>query len=160
MRRDMGSGITLQKVNYSSPRVELNGAALRRVERFKYLGQWLTESLNDDPDLERERRALTVRCNMLVRSLWTSFSQRSYNAFRILMGLPRYCSASGMFADARTDDFYAIMRKRAASLLHRLQGSTNSLLNVFVVRVDCPLMRRWNQLHEPNGPTHHRNRLC
>ncbi|XP_061711702.1 uncharacterized protein LOC133520997 [Cydia pomonella] len=43
------------------PRVELNGAALRRVERFKYLGQWLTESLNDDPDLERERRALTSR---------------------------------------------------------------------------------------------------
>ncbi|XP_047989869.1 uncharacterized protein LOC125229132 [Leguminivora glycinivorella] len=163
------------------PPVELNGAVLDRVQRFKYLGHWLTEILSDDIDVERERRALAVRCNMLVRrfakcsnevkitlfksycqsfytcSLWASFTQRAYNAlriqynnaFRILMGLPRYCSASGMFADAHTDDFYAIMRKRAGSQWYRLQGGTNGLLNALVSRIDSPLMRRWSKLHEP-----------
>ncbi|XP_047991501.1 uncharacterized protein LOC125230406 [Leguminivora glycinivorella] len=101
------------------PPVELNGTILGRVQRFKYLGHWLTENLSDVIHVEREGRWLfDATC-----CLWASFTQRAYNAlrvqynnaFRILMGLPRYCSASVMFADAHTDDFYAIMRKRAAS---------------------------------------------
>lgn len=31
------------------------------------------------------------------------------NIFRMLLGLLRYCSASGMFADARADSFAAII---------------------------------------------------
>lgn len=34
-----------------------------------------------------------------------------------LLGLPWKCSASGMFAEAKTDNFMAIMRKRYASTL-------------------------------------------
>ncbi|RVE44603.1 hypothetical protein evm_010741 [Chilo suppressalis] len=38
--------------------------------------------------------------------------------------------ASGMFAQMHIDDFYAIMRKRAASLLCRVRASSNSILQV------------------------------
>ncbi|XP_026726728.1 uncharacterized protein LOC113493106 [Trichoplusia ni] len=144
------------------PPLILNGTALRRVFRFKYLGHVLTPSLKDDEDIERERRALSVRANMIARrfarcslkvkltlfrayctnfytcSLWAGYTQRTYNAlrvqynnaFRVLVGLPRFCSASGMFADAQVDCFYATMRKRCASLVSRVRASSNSILNM------------------------------
>ncbi|KAG7302684.1 hypothetical protein JYU34_012635 [Plutella xylostella] len=89
------------------PPVLLNGVALKRVSHYKYLGHILTESLRDDMDIERERRALSVRCNMLARrfarsseqvkitlfkafcqsfytsSLWVDYTQRSYSALRV-----------------------------------------------------------------------------
>ncbi|XP_063530746.1 uncharacterized protein LOC134741781 [Cydia strobilella] len=45
-----------------------------------------------------------VKC--FTSSLWVNYTQKAYNAlrvqyndaFRMLLGLPRYCSASGMFA--------------------------------------------------------------
>ncbi|XP_050561669.1 uncharacterized protein LOC126912652 [Spodoptera frugiperda] len=171
--------------NYSSvPPVTLCGIPLQRVQQFKYLGHWVSDDLSDNLDIERERRALAVRCNMLTRrfarctgpvkvtlfkaycqsfytcSLWASFTQRAYNAlrvqynnaFRILLGLPRFCSASTMFAEARTDDFFAIIRKRSASLLSRLRGSSNSLLRVLSERWDLSLLQRWMQLHVSASP--------
>ncbi|XP_052744260.1 uncharacterized protein LOC128199314 [Bicyclus anynana] len=119
------------------PGVFLEGNLLERVERFRYLGHVVTEDLNDNEDIERERRALSVRCNMLARrfakcseqvkvtlfrayclcfyscQLWTKYTRRAINnirvqyndVYRILMKLPRYCSASGMFAVARVPDF-------------------------------------------------------
>ncbi|CAG9134888.1 unnamed protein product [Plutella xylostella] len=119
-------------------------------------------------DIERERRALSVRCNMLARrfarsseqvkitlfkafcqsfytsSLWVDYTQRSYsalrvqynNAFRVLLRRPRFCSASAMFTEARTDGFHAIIRKRAASMLRRLRDSHNSILEVIADRID------------------------
>jgi hypothetical protein len=163
------------------PPVKLNGTPLNVVREFKYLGHWVTASLKDDTDLERERRALAVRSNMLIRrfakctknvkitlfksycqsfytcSLWINFTQKAYsalrvqynNAFRMLLGLPRHCSASGMFAEARTDGFHAIMRKRAASLARRVRGSANSLLATVADRVDGPFWNAWNGLHLP-----------
>ncbi|CAG9130602.1 unnamed protein product [Plutella xylostella] len=145
--------------------ITLCGAPLNRVNKFKYLGHWVTEDLTDDLDIERERRALAARCNMLARrfarcskevrvslfkaycqtfytcSLWVKYTQKAYsalrvqynNAFRVLLGLPRYCSASGMFADARTDGFHAIMRKRAASLMRRIRGSSCRALKVIII---------------------------
>ncbi|XP_061704038.1 uncharacterized protein LOC133515508 [Cydia pomonella] len=98
------------------PPVRLNGTGLVRVNRFKYLGHIVTDDLKDDEDIERERRALCVRANMLAR--------------RVLVGLPRFCSASAMFAEARTDGFAAIIRKKAASLLRRTRDSTNSILKM------------------------------
>ncbi|KAJ0179383.1 hypothetical protein K1T71_005095 [Dendrolimus kikuchii] len=69
----------------------------------------------------------------------------SISAVRTLMllGLPRHCSASGMFAEARTDGFKAIIRKKSASLMQRLRGSTNSLLKAMAVRFDCPFQEHW-----------------
>ncbi|KAJ0171844.1 hypothetical protein K1T71_012607, partial [Dendrolimus kikuchii] len=147
------------------PPVFLNGVALKMVDRFKYLGHIVTSDLRDDEDIERERRALAVRGNMLARrfarstvevkttlfkaycqsfyssGLWVDYTQRAINAlqvqynnvFRMLLGLPRHCSASGMFAEARTDGFKAIIRKKSASLMQRLRGSTNSLLKAMAV---------------------------
>ncbi|XP_045445947.1 uncharacterized protein LOC123654026 [Melitaea cinxia] len=140
------------------PTITLNGAAFSRVNKFKYLGTIITADLNDDDDIERERRALAVRSNMLARrfargttgvkitlfrafcqsfysgGLWVSYTRRAYNAlrvqynnaFRVLLRLPRFCSASGMFVDARVDGFHAIMRKKASSLLRRMRASTTA----------------------------------
>ncbi|KAL0860768.1 hypothetical protein ABMA27_009312 [Loxostege sticticalis] len=119
--------------SYKVPPVRLNGTPLKQVHSFKYLGHWVTESLKDDLDLERERRALCVRANMLARSLWADYTQGAFralrtqynNAFRALLGLRRYCSASGMLAEAGVDSFTAIVRKRIASLIHRLHDVHN-----------------------------------
>ncbi|KAJ0180828.1 hypothetical protein K1T71_002913 [Dendrolimus kikuchii] len=161
------------------PEVYLCGKPISRVSKFKYLGHWITEDLKDDCDIDRERRSLAVRCNMLARrfarctqevkktlfraycqsfytcSLWVSYTQRAYsdlrvqynNGLRVLLGLPWRCSASGMFTEARIDGFAAIIRKRCASLLARVRGSTNSMLTLFVDRWDSPLLRKWVQLH-------------
>ncbi|XP_069356354.1 uncharacterized protein [Maniola hyperantus] len=89
------------------PPVYLNGSSVRVVKRFKYLGHILSEDIKDDGDMERERRALSVRANMIARrfarcsddvkvtlfkafcqcfytcQLWTKFTKRSYNALRV-----------------------------------------------------------------------------
>ncbi|KAL0852550.1 hypothetical protein ABMA27_016969 [Loxostege sticticalis] len=87
------------------PPLLLNGIPMSRVDQFKYLGHLVTSTLKDDADIAHERRALSF-----------------YNAFRMLLGLPRFCSASTMFAEARVDCFYTTMRKRAASLVRRVRG--------------------------------------
>lgn len=155
------------------PPVKLNGTTLKRVTSFKYLGHIVNAELNDDEDIERERRALAVRGNMVARrfarctdavkitlfkafcqsfytsSLWVQYTRRAIsdlrvqynNIFRILLALPRNCSASGMFAKAYTDGFHAIIRKKIASLLQRVRGSANGILEVIASRFDCPIVR-------------------
>ncbi|KAL0803390.1 hypothetical protein ABMA28_017375 [Loxostege sticticalis] len=157
------------------PPVSLDGNVLNVVCKFKYLGHIVTSNLKDDLDIERERRALAVRGNMLARrfakcskqvkitlfkafcqvfytsSLWVDYTQRAYNAlriqynnvFRTLLKLPRFCSASLMFAQEHTDDFYAIRRKRIASLLSRLRASCNSVLSIIACKMDCPILKYW-----------------
>ncbi|XP_026326114.1 uncharacterized protein LOC113240070 [Hyposmocoma kahamanoa] len=166
------------KIPDSIPSIKLNGNELKRAYAFKYLGHFVTDDLKDNLDIERERRALAVRSNMLARrfarcskqvkvtlfkaycqvfyacNLWASFTQRAIsvlrvqynNGFRMLMGLPRACGASGMFAQARLDDFYAIMRKKTASMLCRLRASPNSILNIMAARYDSPCMRHFAQV--------------
>lgn len=88
-------------------------------------------------------------------SLWVNFTQKAYsdlrvqynNTFRVLLGLPRFCSASGMFADANIDSFSAIMRKRCASLLSRVRDSPNTILRTLADRWDSPILERWIRLH-------------
>lgn len=157
------------------PPIVLCNSELQRVNEFKYLGHIVTADQKDDHDIERERRALAVRSNMLSRrfarcskqvkitlfkaycqvfytsSLWVNYTQRAYNAlriqynnaFRVMLGLPRFCSASGMFASEHTDDFYAIRRKRVASLLDRVRGSSNIILSTIAAKMDCPILRFW-----------------
>ncbi|XP_068621204.1 uncharacterized protein [Battus philenor] len=161
------------------PPIKLNGEPLKRVSSFKYLGHVVTEDLKDDKDIERERRAMAVRCNMLARrfarcstevkitlfkaycqtlytcNLWVSYTQRTFSALRVqynnglrmLLGLPRHCSASEMFALTRTDGFHTVLRKRTASLLHRVRGSTNDILRQISDKPDCPILRHWLRVH-------------
>lgn len=167
------------KTYLNVPPIALDGTPLKRVSKFKYLGHWVTDELGDNDDIERERRALAVRCNMVARrfarssrevkvtlfkaycqslytsSLWVAYTQRAFNAlrvqynngFRVVMGLPRFCSASGMFSEAHTDGFHAIIRNRCASLLKRLRGSPNTILNTLTDRWDSPFLRHWISLH-------------
>lgn len=130
------------------PAVGLKVCILNLVLKLKYLEHYITEDLKNHADIEKERKTLAVRCNILVRrlawgskqvkislfksycqvfytfSLWINYKQRAVNDlrvlynndFRVLMRLPRFCNALGMFAEARVADFYAIMRKSTASL--------------------------------------------
>ncbi|XP_073966820.1 uncharacterized protein [Choristoneura fumiferana] len=161
------------------PPITLNGIPLKLVPQFRYLGHVVTSDLRDNADIERERRALSVRANMIARrfahcsaevkvtlfrayctsfytsSLWADFTQKQYsalrvqfnNAFRALLGLPRYCSASGMFADARVDCFQATMRKRGASLVRRLRASSNGVLKMIASRFDCAYVNHCCMAH-------------
>ncbi|XP_075987821.1 uncharacterized protein LOC142984239 [Anticarsia gemmatalis] len=161
------------------PSVTLGGVQLKRVTRFKYLGHWVTEKLSDDVDIERERRALAVRCNMLARrfarctkdvkitlfraycqslytcALWVGYTQGAIsalriqynNAFRVMLGLPRFCSASGMFAEAGVPDFNSLLRSRIASLMRRVRDSPNSLVAIVAGRMDSPIMWHWMTTH-------------
>ncbi|XP_061719999.1 uncharacterized protein LOC133527126 [Cydia pomonella] len=160
------------------PPVMLGGVPLKVADQFKYLGHIVTPDLRDDADIERERRALSVRGNMIARrfarctkevkitlfkaycqtfytsSLWVSHTQRTYNTlrvlynniFRMLMKLPRRSSASAMFAEARTDGFHAVRRKRVASLLNRVRGSSNTILSMFAERLNCPMTKHWVEI--------------
>ncbi|XP_039749996.1 uncharacterized protein LOC120626498 [Pararge aegeria] len=142
-----------KQVQYE-PIITLKGAVLNRVTQFKYLGHYLTEDLKDHVDKERERRSLAVKCNMLARrfarcskevkvTALNTLRVQYNNGFRILLGLPRFCSASGMFAQERIDDFYAIIRKKTASLLTRLRSSSNSILNMLAGKFDSPILQHF-----------------
>nr|XP_053602892.1 uncharacterized protein LOC128670900 [Plodia interpunctella] len=67
-----------------------------------------------------------------------------------LKGDDRFCSASGMFADARIDCFYASMRKRCASLVRRVRGSPNSILRMVASRLDCIYVNHCSSLLAPS----------
>lgn len=161
------------------PQIFLNGSAVNIVKQFRYLGHLLTERLQDNADIERERRALAVRSNMLARrfakcsddvkttlfkayclcmytcQLWISFTRRAINtirvqyndAYRALMKLPRYCSASSMFAEAGVPDFFAIIRTRVASFWNRLRRSDNKILKAVCEDVQSPILGYWVSVH-------------
>lgn len=162
------------------PNVFLRGTPVKIVRQFKYLGHILTEDLNDDVDMERERRNLSIRCNMLARrfsscstdvkttlfkayclclytcQLWTKYKRKTYHtirvqyndAFRILMKKPRYCSASGMFADARVPDFFAVIRSRVASFWAGLRRSNNCILQCLGDYLGSPIFKTWLTVHQ------------
>ncbi|CAH2234029.1 jg19112 [Pararge aegeria aegeria] len=65
------------------PGVFLDGDLLERVERFRYLGHIVTKGFVNDEDVERERRALAVRCNMLARRFAKCSDQVKVTLFRV-----------------------------------------------------------------------------
>ncbi|CAF4958332.1 unnamed protein product [Pieris macdunnoughi] len=155
--------------------ISLNSLGIERVKEFKYRGHMLSENLKDNIDIERERRAVAARGNMLARrfahcskqvkitlfkafcqnfytsSLWVNCTVRSLtamrvqynNAFRMLLGLPRFCSASEMFAQARTNDFWAIIRIKTRSLLSWVRGCRNSILKTVADNLSLPIMKHF-----------------
>lgn len=89
------------------PSISLGGVTLNICSEMKYLGHIITDDLNDKNDIERQRRALSVRANMLARrfnkcsppvkkqlfqtycmslytsELWTRYSQNVMNTLRV-----------------------------------------------------------------------------
>ena len=74
---------------------------------------------------------------MYTGQLWWNYSKCvirklivAYNrAFRLLMGYPRDCSASGMFANNRLPSAQAILRNLCYKFIKRLEKSENNLIH-------------------------------
>ncbi|KAJ2937484.1 hypothetical protein O0L34_g17527 [Tuta absoluta] len=155
----------------------LAGTPLEWVYSFRYLGHLVCHNLRDSQDLERERRALCVRANMIARrfskcsnksklalfaaycqplytpQLWKNYTKEEYrrlkvqynDAFRVLFRLPRFCSASEMFAQARVAGLDALIRNRVARFRKAMFGSQNKLLAA--VTEHCTgLVAHWTKL--------------
>ena len=50
------------------PNIYLSGQVLRYVDHFRYLGHFVTKSIEDDMDIGREIKNLMASGNMLIRS--------------------------------------------------------------------------------------------
>ena len=76
-------------------------------------------------------------CNIYCAGMWCNYKQLSLsrmriaynNAFRILMKLPKNCSAIEMFVNRRINTFHAIIRNQMYSLMFRISESKNSFVN-------------------------------
>ena len=77
---------------------------------------------------------------MYTAFLWCDFTKRQYrqlevaynNVFRRLMGYDKYCSASGMFVENRTDGFDARVRQLVYSFRERQDISDKSLIETVI----------------------------
>ena len=73
---------------------------------------------------------------LYTSQLWRTFNQCKYyklkvaynNAFRSLMGYPRWCSASAMFVSEGILSFTELLRKFAYSFRNRLENSKNNII--------------------------------
>ena len=78
----------------------------------------------------------TFCCNLFTCQLWWNFTQTAMrkinvaynNAFRMIMQLPRYCSASNMFAMCNVPSCQAGMRNLVYRFTIRVDRSANQLL--------------------------------
>lgn len=63
------------------------------------------------------------------------------------MGLRRHCGASEL-AEAVYDNYTTVIRKRIASLMNRIRGNSNSLLQTRAARLDTDsvIMQYWIRL--------------
>ena len=56
---------------------------------------------------------------------WNRVKTAYNNSFRIMLGLPKYCSATDMFVSRNVDTFDAYFRKQYFSLRTRLYNCNN-----------------------------------
>ena len=104
----------------------LYGRANMLVKKFK--------NCSDDIKVQLFRSYCT---GMYTGQLWWNYSKCvirklivAYNrAFRLLMGYPRDCSASGMFANNRLPSAQAILRNLCYKFIKRLEESENNLIH-------------------------------
>lgn len=83
--------------------------------------------------------------NVYCASLWCNFKQASItrikvaynNAFRILMQLPKNCSASEMFVSRRVNTFNSLLRNLKYSLMTRVVNSGNLYVTAICTSDNC-----------------------
>ena len=51
----------------SIPEFNLKGVTLHVVATYKYLGNYISDDLSDDDDINRQRRTLYVQGNIILR---------------------------------------------------------------------------------------------
>lgn len=110
---------------------------LKPIEETKYPGYIISSYLMRDDDNNRHRRALSLKSNIFCRryrlystavqscytcELWANYKRSSIeglraqynNAFHLMFGLPRYCSASSMFTMGQFSSYEDLIRSRVA----------------------------------------------
>ena len=152
------------------PNFVLNNDVLPVKSKVKYLGHIISDTLADDEDMARQRRSLYVQGNVISRRfamcsptvktmlfrtyctsmctahIWCSYKKATI-AFRMILGAPRYCSASEMFAHTYTPSCPTVRRKMIYSFRDRLEGSKNCILVSILgsdIRCCSPLWRNWD----------------
>ena len=89
--------------------------------------------------------------------LWVNYKKSSIerlrvqynNAFRSMFGLPRYCSASGMFTEGRIPGFAALIRSRVARMRDRISSSRNILIMEARLSPASSIYAQWRKLLVP-----------
>ncbi|CAH2258702.1 jg18831 [Pararge aegeria aegeria] len=61
--------------------------------------------------------------------------------------MPKYCSASNMFADARIPDYFALIRSRVAAFWFRKRNSKNGILGGCSEYPENPIVKSWIAVH-------------
>ena len=54
-------------VSKNFPLFKIGSSSIRYITQFKYLGHVISNSVNDDGDIQREIRNMFIRTNILVR---------------------------------------------------------------------------------------------
>ena len=97
----------------------------------------------------------TYCTSMYTGHIWCSYKKATMqkvtvafnNAFRRILGAPRYCSASEMFAHTYTPSCPTVRRKMIYSFRDRLEGAKNCILVSILgsdIRFCSPLWRNWD----------------
>ena len=102
------------------------------------LAGFATCTLLLNPDEVKITLFRTFCCNLYTCQLWWNFTQAAMpmrkinvaynNVFRMIMQLPRYCSASNMFAMCNVPSCQAVMRNLVYRFTIRVDRSENKLL--------------------------------
>ena len=70
----------------SIPEFKLKGVTLHVVATYKYLGNYISDDLSDDDDINRQRRTLYVQGNIILRKFSMCYLEVKLTLFR------SYCS--------------------------------------------------------------------
>ena len=146
------------------PVFTLNGKIIDESDTVRYLGHILCNSGKDDKDIMRQSQQLYARGNVLLRKFhmcsmrvkiqlfnfssmypaqlcWNhtvaSFHRLNVaytNVLRRLLRRPRFCSASGLFAECRIPNCKAVIRNMIFRFMTRLDLSKNSIISIILVR--------------------------
>ena len=90
--------------------------------------------------------------NMYCIHLWSDFHSTVYKKFQIvynnglrkLLGLSKYCSASGMFAYCKIDSLQEIVRKSVYKFIQRLCNSKNLIIKKLASPRHMLLSQQWH----------------
>ena len=113
------------------------------------MGLYLRSFSIDESTLHLFRTYCT---NMYCCNVWGKYTATAIkkirtaynNSFRMIMQLPKFCSASEMFTFSNVPGFNAVLRRQRFSLLNRLSSSKNRILNSILScdwRFESPLLR-------------------
>ena len=135
----------------TDPVFRIQNNLIVRKPKAKYLGHIINEDMSDDADVFRQIKCLYIRGNIISRTfancsinvklvvfktycsclytsqLWGTCLSRTmlnvaYNdSLRMVLGIPRYCSGSEMFAYTTVPSCQCVIRLNIYSFMKRLQ---------------------------------------